>query len=145
MKKKIVTTSIKTLALVLPLITMVSGCGGSKTPAEPEKPASAAEAVVDSGADGTITDEQALSAIQDYCYASNPDLENIEGEYPVNWEIESSDENAIVVLFRSYTGALVRYYIDPVSGETYVTEFVSGITPEEERTDETFNVKDYIK
>ncbi len=51
----------------------------------------------------------------------------------------------IVVLFRSYTGALVRYYIDPASGETYVTEFVSGITPEEERTEETLNVKDYIK
>ncbi len=34
---------------------------------------------------------------------------------------------------------------DPASGDTYVTEFVSGITPEEERTDETFNVREYIK
>ncbi len=95
--------------------------------------------------DGAITDEQALSAIKDYCYASIPDLKSIEEEYPVYWEIESSDGDQIVVLFRSYTGALVRYYIDPASGETYVTEFVSGITPEEERTEETLNVKDYIK
>ena len=40
---------------------------------------------------------------------------------------------------------IVRYYIHPVSGETYVTEFVPGITEEEKRTDETLNVKDYMK
>ncbi len=93
-----------------------------------------------------ITDEQALSAIKNYCHITNPDLEAIEkaGEYPVYWEVVSGGENEIVVLFRSYTGAEVRYYIDPASGDTYVTEFVSGITPEEERTDESFNVKDYL-
>ncbi len=93
-----------------------------------------------------ITDEQALSAIKNYCHFTNPDLEAIEkaGEYPVYWEVVSGEDNEIVVLFRSYTGAEVRYYIDPASGDTYVTEFVSGITPEEERTDENFNVKDYL-
>ena len=93
-----------------------------------------------------ITDDQAIAAIKNYCHINNPDLVDIEkaGEYPVYWEIASSDDKQIVVLYRSYTGALVRYYIDPSSGDTYVTEFVSGITPEEERTDESFNVKDYI-
>ena len=61
-----------------------------------------------------------------------------------DWEIASSNDKEIVVLFRSYTGAQVRYYINPVSGDTYVTEFVPGITEDEERTDESFNVKDYI-
>ncbi len=92
-----------------------------------------------------ISDERALAAVRRYCLIGNPDLESIvkDGEYPAYWELSSSGENEIVVLFRSYTGVLVRYYIDPISGETYVTEFVPGITPEEARTDESFNLWDY--
>ena len=103
-------------------------------------------AVIDGRQEGSISDEQALSAVRTYCRINNPDLESIEndGEYTVDWEILSSDENEIVVLFRSYTGAQLRYYIDPVSGETYVTEFVPGITSEEERADETINLWDYV-
>ncbi|MCR4750156.1 MAG: hypothetical protein K5877_10250 [Lachnospiraceae bacterium] len=94
-----------------------------------------------------LTDDQILSAIKNYCHISNPDLKDIEdkGEYPVYWEVASSDENETVILFRSYTGALVRYYVDPATGDTYVTEFVEGITSEEERTDESFNIKDYLE
>ena len=40
---------------------------------------------------------------------------------------------------------IVRFYIDSATGETYITEYVSGITDEEEPTGETFNVKDYFK
>ena len=50
----------------------------------------------------------------------------------------------IVVLFRSYTGALVRYYIERAMGYTYVTEFVPGVTPEEQRTEESFNIWDQV-
>ena len=93
-----------------------------------------------------ITDDQAITAIKNYCHMTNPDLVNIEkeGEYPVYWEVQSSDENEIVILFRSYTGAQIRYYIDPVLGDTYVTEFVPQITNEEEKTDEEFNIRDYL-
>ena len=93
-----------------------------------------------------ITDDQAMTAIKNYCHKTSPDLENIEkeGEYPVYWEVISSDENEIVILFRSYTGAQIRYYIDPVLGDTYVTEFVPQITNEEEKTDEEFNIRDYL-
>ena len=93
-----------------------------------------------------ITDDQAITAIKNYCHKTNPDLKNIEkeGEYPVYWEVISSDENEIVILFRSYTGAQIRYYIDPVLGDTYVTEFVPQITNEEEKTDEEFNIRDYL-
>lgn len=94
----------------------------------------------------TIADEQALAAIKNYCYISNPSLVDIvnEGQYAVSWEVSSSDENEIVVLYISYTGAQVRYYIDRNTGDTYVTEFVPGILDEEEQTDERFNVKDYF-
>ena len=94
-----------------------------------------------------VTDEQAVTAIREYCHVNNPDLEDIEnaGEYPVYWDVESATDQEIVVLFRSYTGAQIRYYIDRISGNTYVTEYVPGITDEEERTDEEFSVWDYLK
>ena len=45
--------------------------------------------VIDRPVEGQFSDEQALSAIRSYCYAQNPDLEQIvnAGEYPVYWEI----------------------------------------------------------
>ena len=92
-----------------------------------------------------VTEEQALAAVRRYCHIGNPDLESIEkaGEYPVAWEVSSGDGQEIVVLFRSYTGAQIRYYIDPSSGDTYVTEFVPGISPEETQIDKRLNVWDY--
>lgn len=98
------------------------------------------------GKESAATDEQLLAAIKNYCCEMNPTLDDIAnaGEYPVYWEIVSSDEHEAVVLFRSYTGAQVRYYIDRATGETYVTEFVPGITTEEQRTGESFNVKEYF-
>ena len=102
--------------------------------------------VIDSHAQASLTDKQAISAIKKYCYTSNPDLESIvnAGEHPVDWEVLSSDEHRVVVLFSSYTGAQIRYYIDRITGETYVTEFMPGVSSEEERTEESFNVRDYL-
>ena len=103
-------------------------------------------AVLDRQGGSGLTDEQALTAVRNYCFAANPDLKGIisAADYPAYWEVASSDASGIVVLFRSYTGALVRYYVDRASGETYVTEFVQGITAEEQRTGETFNVKSWL-
>ncbi|MBQ4370525.1 MAG: hypothetical protein II784_05930 [Oscillospiraceae bacterium] len=99
-----------------------------------------------SQAEKRMSDEQAVAAIRNYCYINNPDLEKYvnSGEYPVYWDISSSGEKEIVVVFRSYTGSVNRYYIDPVSGETYVTELVPGIKDEERRTDESLNAWIYL-
>lgn len=137
-----------------------TGCGGEKKEAEPVKaveevkeenePVITVEEPKDQeqeeSSKALLTDEEALTAIRNYCYSNNPDLKDIEksGEYPVYWETESNDEKEKVILFRSYTGAQIRYHIDQASGETYVTEFVPGITSEEEKTDESFNVRDYL-
>ena len=101
--------------------------------------------VIESSGVKRLTDEQAVSAVRRYCMNNDPELDGIvsAGEYPVYWTVESVDENETVVLFRSYTGAQIRYHIDPVSGDAFVTEFVPGITPEEERTEEILNVWDY--
>ncbi len=102
--------------------------------------------VVDKGMTATLSDEVALSAVKQHCLDANPDLESIvnAGEYPVTWEIAASDEKEIVVLFRSYTGAELRYHVDRISGETYVTEFVPGITSAEQPTEESMNAWDYL-
>ena len=102
--------------------------------------------VIERNRESTLSDEQALSAVKNYCYIGNPGLEDIvnAGEHAAGWEISSSGEQEVVVLFRSYTGALIRYYIDRASGDAYVTEFVPGISTEEDRTDERFNVRDYL-
>ena len=93
-----------------------------------------------------LTQEQALEAIKNYCYANNPDLESMaeSDDYTIYWDVTTGEGDEIVVLYRSYTGAETRYYIDPTSGETYVTELVPGIIDEEQRTDESFNVRDYM-
>lgn len=102
--------------------------------------------VMDAQGERALSSEQALSAVERYCYISNPDLKGIvdAGQYPVSWEVASSSEDEIVILYRSYTGAEVRYYIDPVSGDAHVTEYVSGVTGEEQPSGETLNVWDYL-
>ncbi len=145
-----------TIMMIIVAALAVTGCGkasaelsepnegveviGEETPVMAEEPAAEGEK------GKRLTDDQAVSAIRDHCRLENPELEGIEEDgYQVSWSVESSNEKEIVVLFRSYTGAEVRYHIDPVSGETYVTEFVQGITPEEETTGESFNVWDEIE
>lgn len=117
------------LFLCAVLILSTAGCGTQKNKTET-----------------TLTDEEALAAIRTNCCLANPSLEEIvtDGEYPAYWEIASGSEEEVVVLFRSYTGALVRYYIDRTTGETAVTEFVPGIMEEEQPTDESFNARDYL-
>ena len=102
--------------------------------------------VIERDVEGELSDGAALTAVQNYCYLANPDLEEIvsAGEYPVYWEVASSDAEEIVILFRSYTGAENRFYVNRSTGDTRVTEFVPGITPEEAPTEERFNVLDYL-
>lgn len=102
--------------------------------------------VIGRNGEGKLSDELALSAIKNYCFVGNSELANIvnAGEYPVYWEVTSSTDTEIVVLYRSYTGAQIRYHIDPVSGDTYATESVPGESLEETRNDEVLNVWDYM-
>ena len=135
------------IALCLALVMTVSlaGCGAkADAPAEEQS-----EVTTDAQTEEQtekLTEEQALEAVKNYCYLNNPDLKDMEasGSYIVNWEVSANDAGEIVVLYRSYTGAEIRYYIDPSSGEAFATEFVPGITEKEEKTDERFNVRDYL-
>jgi hypothetical protein len=111
--------------------------------AETEQTTGSAE---ESGADA-LTEDQALAAVKNYCLQQNPELKTKaeSDETAVYWDASANADGRIVVLFRSYTGAQIRYYVDPVSGEAYVTELVPGIIDEEQRTEESLNVRDYLE
>ena len=136
---------------VLEPIPVEETAQAEETAEAPEKEQAAAQeqAAVQEQAEassGVLTQEQALEAIKNYCYANNPDLESMaeSDNYTIYWDVTTGEADEIVVLYRSYTGAETRYYIDPASGETYVTELVPGIIDEEQRTEESFNVRDYV-
>ena len=98
------------------------------------------------GSSDTVTQEQALAAIQKYCFANDPELEKMinSGDYGTYFDVSTADSGEIVVLYRSYTAAQIRYYINPSTGDVYVTELVPGIIDEEQRTDESFNIGKYL-
>ncbi len=138
---------IVTIMIILVLAFGISGCATSKDNAVEITEGGETPVPEETPSIKTLTQEQALSAIKNYCYNNNPDLKDMEesDEYTIYWDVSTNDENEIVVLYRSYTGAETRYYINPASGETYVTELVPGIIDEEERTEEVLNAWDYYK
>lgn len=120
-------------AVVLCAVILLSACGGKKKENADIAPQ-------------PLSKEQAYDAVLKYNKAIGSGIDdeiNSDG-YTEYWDVSTNDDGLIVVLYRSYTAAQIRYYVDPVSGETYVTEFVPGIIDEEQKTEETFNARDYL-
>ena len=124
-----------------------------KPVAQKEKQDADADVNTDGNADvsaetdaSVITEDQAYNAVINYNKAigSGIDEEINSDGYSEYWDVSTNEDGKIVVLYRSYTGAQTFYYVDPVSGETYITELVPGIIDEEQSTGETFNVRDYL-
>ena len=103
-------------------------------------------AVSDAENNGILTDEQAITAVKNYCFSIEPGLESKEQseKYDLSWEIVSSSEEEIVVLFKGNTGEEARFHIDPVSGDTTITAVIPGDTPQEETSDEIIHLRDYL-
>ena len=93
---------------------------------------------------GPFSEEQALTAVRKYYETLNPGYDNDEdlGDY---WDVSRNDNGEIVVIYRSYTGSINRYYVDEATGNTYVTEQVPGIIDDEQMTSESFNIKYYLE
>ena len=91
-----------------------------------------------------LTNEQALAAITNYLNDVHK-LESYTGEAPCYWDIakELSNDDTAVVCWRSYTAAHIYFYIDRVSGDTYVMESSPG-SDKKEKTEETLNAREYL-
>ena len=80
----------------------------------------------------TITEEMAYEGVNNYCHKEydwsvakdNPDIMYV--------QMGEETDSAYQVVFRSYTGAFVHFYVDKTSGTTRMVEKVPSLNVEEE-------------
>ena len=91
----------------------------------------------------TITEEMAYEGVNNYCHKEydwsvakdNPDIMFV--------QMGEETDSAYQVVFRSYTGAFVHFYVDKTSGTTKMVEKVPSLNVEEEAG--TINLFDYLE
>ena len=91
----------------------------------------------------TITADMAFEGVNNYCHKEydwsvakdNPDIMYV--------EMGEKSDSAYQVVFRSYTGAFVHFYVDKTSGATRMVEKVPSLNVEEDAG--TINLFDYLK
>ena len=90
----------------------------------------------------TITADMAYEGINNYCHSTydwsmakdNPDIMYL--------TMGEETDSAYQVVFRSYTGAFVHFYVDKTSGTTRIVEKVPSLNVEEDAG--TIDLFDYI-
>lgn len=90
----------------------------------------------------TITKEMAYEGVSNYCHSEydwsiaedNPDIMTL--------EMGEETDSVYQVVFRSYTGALVYFYVDKASGSTRMVEYVPTLDIQNDAG--TINLFDYI-
>lgn len=89
-----------------------------------------------------ITEEMAYEGVSNYCHSAydwtvaedNPDIMTL--------EMGEETDSVYQVVFRSYTGALVYFYVDKASGSTRMEEYVPALDIKNGAG--TINLFDYI-
>ena len=91
----------------------------------------------------TITAEMACEGVNNYCH-SEYDWSIAEDNPSIMYvEMGEETDSAYQVIFRSYTGALVCFYVDKTSGTTRMVEQVPSLGVEEEVG--SFELSDYAE
>ena len=90
-----------------------------------------------------ITAEMAFEGVNNYCH-SEYDW-SIAKDNPSIMHVTMGEETDSVyqVVFRSYTGALVNFYVDKTNGSTRIVEYVPTLDVENETG--TIDLFDYLK
>ena len=91
----------------------------------------------------TITEEMAFEGVSNYCHKEydwsvakdNPDMMYL--------KMGEESDSTYQVVFRSYTGAFVHFYVDKASGKTRMVEEVPNLNVEEESG--IINLFDYLE
>jgi len=89
-----------------------------------------------------ITAEMALEGVNNYCHSEydwsmakdNPDIMGV--------QMGEESDSAYQVIFRSYTGAFVNFYVDKTSGTTRMEEYVPNLNVRNDVG--TIDIFDYI-
>ena len=90
-----------------------------------------------------VTEEMAYEGVNNYCHSTydwsiakdNPSIMYV--------EMGEETESEYQVVFRSYTGAFVHFYVDKSSGRTKMVEKVPTLDVEEDAG--TINLFDYLE
>ena len=90
-----------------------------------------------------ITAEMAYEGVSNYCHSAYD--WSVAKDNPSIMDVQMGEENdsAYQVVFRSYTGALVYFYVDKKSGTTRMVEKVPSLNVEEEAG--TIELFDYLQ
>ena len=119
---------MKQIALLFLLATMLLCSCGSKSTKESQS---------------KITAEMAYEGVNNYCHSEydwsiakdNPDIMYV--------QMGEETDSAYQVVFRSYTGAFVNFYIDKTSGTTRMEEYVPNLNVRNDVG--TIDLFDYLK
>ena len=94
------------------------------------------------GSQSKITAEMAYEGVNNYCHSEydwsmakdNPDIMGV--------QMGEESDSAYQVVFRSYTGAFVNFYVDKTSGTTRMEEYVPNLNVRNDVG--TIDIFDYI-
>jgi len=118
---------------------VLSGCGAKKETADHAQPTEASAAA----AEGEITAEMACEGVTNYCRGAYDWSAAKENPSIMYVEMGEESETEYQVVFHSYTGALVYFYVDKSDGTTKMTEYVPALNIEEEAG--SFRLSDYLE
>lgn len=122
------------------IVLLLSSCRQGKTEAPQQtQPTETTEQAQPTG----ITAEMAYEGVNNYCHQEydwsvakdNPSIMSV--------TMGEETDSAYQVVFRSYTGALVYFYVDKASGTTKMVEHVPALNIENEAG--TIEIADYLK
>lgn len=121
MKKTIITALLISIHLAMPALLSSSCTNASKS---------------------KITAEMAYQGVSNYCHSTYD--WSIAEDNPSVMSIEMGEEtdSAYLVVFRSYTGAFVNFYVNKTSGTTRVEEYVPVLDIKSETG--TIDLFDYL-
>ena len=94
------------------------------------------------GAKSGITPEQAFEGVGNYCRGEYGWSAAEDNSAMMNLEMGEETETEYQVIFRSYTGAYVYFYVDKKSGTTRMVEHVPALDITEEAG--SIELKDYL-
>ena len=115
------------------------GCGIKNEISDSSRPSEDSD---NNASQNNITEEMAYDGVYNYCRSAydwsiaedNPDIMYL--------KMGEETESEYQVIFRSYTGAFVYFYVDKLSGVTRLTEYVPVLEIEEEAG--TIDIYDYL-
>ena len=119
---------MKQIALLFLLATMLLCSCGSKSTKESQS---------------KITAEMAYEGVSNYCHSAYD--WSVAKDNPSIMYVQMGEEtdSAYQVVFRSYTGAFVNFYVDKTSGTTRMEEYVPTLDVRNDAG--SINLFDYIK